>query len=203
QGEVLERELAYWKERLAGAPALLELPTDRPRPAVASFQGASASFSLDQELSAGLVRLCRREGVTLYMLMLSAFQVLLSRWSGQTDLVVGSPVAGRTHRQTEGLIGFFVNTLLLRGDLSGNPSFEQLLGRLKQTALQAYAHQELPFERLVAELRPQRDLSHQPLFQVMLSLEKGAGPALHLAGLETRPVSGPWTSSKLDLTVFI
>src|SRR5882724_9440987 len=138
------------------------------------------------------------------MLMLAAFQVLLSRWSGQRDIVVGSPVAGRTRREIEPLIGFFVITLLMRTDLSGDPSFRQLLGRVKATALGAYAHQGLPFERLVAQLRPERDLSRQPLFQVMLSVQSGPPlQALRLPGLEVCTMRGPRTTSKVDLTLFV
>jgi hypothetical protein len=169
KGEALERQVAYWKDRLAGAPAALELPTDRARPAVQSFKGASVSVELSKELIDGLQEVARSEGATLFMGLVAAFQILLSRWSGQTDVVVGMPIAGRTHRETEGLIGFFANMLALREDLSGNPSFRELLGRAKETALGAYAHQDLPFEKLVEELQPVRDLSRQPIFQVMIN----------------------------------
>ena len=154
QGEVLERQLDWWRERLGGAPPALELPTDRPRPAVASSRGAALAFRLPADVTRGLRALARREGATLYMVTHAALDLLLSRWSGQEDLVVGSPIAGRTQVGTEGLIGFFVNTLALRIDLSGDPTFRELLGRVRETALGAYAHQELPFERLVEELSP-------------------------------------------------
>src|SRR5262249_46011286 len=157
----LARQIGYWKERLAGAPAALDLPTDRVRPALQSFQGAAHRFTLPPELTRALGRLARAEGATLFMVLLAAFQVVLSRWSGQRDVVVGAPIAGRTHRQTEGLIGFFVNMLALRTDLSGDPSFRDLVQRVKEVALGAYAHQELPFEKLVEELQPTRDLSRQ------------------------------------------
>ena len=171
QGEVLQRQLDWWRERLGGAPPALELPTDRPRPAVASSRGASLVFRLSADVTRGLRSLARREGATLYMVTHAALDLLLSRWSGQEDLVVGSPIAGRTQVGTEGLIGFFVNTLALRIDLSGDPSFRELLGRVRETALGAYAHQELPFERLVEEVAPERGLSHTPLFQVMFALQ--------------------------------
>ena len=171
RGEVLQRQVGYWKERLSGAPAALDLPTDRARPAVQSFRGASVSIELPQELIGGLQDVARSEGATLFMVLLAAFQILLSRWTGQTDVVVGAPLAGRTHREVEGLIGFFVNMLPLRTDLSGDPSFRSLLKQVRETALGAYEHQDLPFEKLVEELQPVRDLSRRPIFQVMLALQ--------------------------------
>ncbi|HEX8317689.1 non-ribosomal peptide synthase/polyketide synthase [Longimicrobium sp.] len=188
RGEVLQRQLDWWRERLGGAPASLELPTDRPRRAVASSRGAAHVFRIPAEIARGLRALARREGATLYMVTHAAFDLLLSRWSGQEDLVVGSPIAGRTQGGTEGLIGFFVNTLALRIDLSGDPTFQELMGRVRETALGAYAHQELPFERLVEEVAPDRGLSHTPLFQVMFALQNlgyGEGPAI--AGLRLEP----------------
>uniref|UniRef100_UPI003B3A91E7 amino acid adenylation domain-containing protein n=1 Tax=Longimicrobium sp. TaxID=2029185 RepID=UPI003B3A91E7 len=180
QGDVLQRQLDWWRERLGGAPPALELPTDRPRPAVASSRGASLMFLVPADVARGLHALARREGATLYMVTHAVLDLLLSRWSGQDDLVVGSPIAGRTQMGTEGLIGFFVNTLTLRVDLSGDPSFQELVRRVRETALGAYAHQELPFERLVEEVAPERGLSHTPLFQVMFQLQNmdaGAGAA--------------------------
>src|SRR5205085_4786410 len=171
QGEVLESELAYWQRQLAGAPALLELPTDRPRPAVQTFRGATHSFELSKPLSQALKKLSQREGVTLFMTLLAAFQTLLWRYTGQSDLVVGSPIANRTRAEIEGLIGFFVNTLALRTDLSGDPSFHQLLARVRQVALGAYAHPDVPFERVVEAVQPERSLSHSPLFQVVFALD--------------------------------
>lgn len=173
QGQVLERQITYWKEQLAGAPTLLNLPTDRPRPKVQSGRGAIETFILPEELSAALRQLSRREGVTLFMTLLAAFQVLLHKYSGQDDLVVGSPIAGRNRREVEGLIGFFVNTLALRAKFSGDPSFVRWLKQVREICLGAYAHQELPFERLVEELQPERSLSHHPIFQVMFELENG------------------------------
>ncbi|HEX8272300.1 MAG TPA: amino acid adenylation domain-containing protein, partial [Longimicrobiaceae bacterium] len=169
RGEALEAQLAYWRGRLAGAPAL-ELPTDHPRPAVQGFAGARHALTLDADEAEGVRRLARREGATLYMVLLAALQVLLGRYAESEDVVVGSPIAGRTRRETEGLIGLFVNTLALRTDLSGDPAFREVVGRVREGALGAYAHQEVPFERLVEELKVERDLSRSPLVQVMFAL---------------------------------
>src|SRR5262249_7749107 len=154
QGLLLDEQLRYWREQLAGAPPLLELPTDRPRPASQSFRGAKLPFALSPELSEELGALGRREGTTLFMTLLTAWQVFLSRYSRQTDICVGTPIAGRTCSEVEGLIGFFVNTLVLRTDLSGDPPFTAALRRVKAVCLGAYAHQDLPFEKLVEELNP-------------------------------------------------
>jgi amino acid adenylation domain-containing protein len=171
QGPVLERQLSYWRERLAGAPELLELPTDRPRPAVQTFRGATGGMELPGEVQERLRALGRSEGATLFMVVLAAFQVLLSKYSGSEDVAVGSPIAGRTRNEVAGLIGFFVNTLVLRTDLSGDPTFRELLRQVREVTLGAYEHQELPFEKLVAELQPERSLSHSPLFQVTFTLD--------------------------------
>ncbi|WP_316203134.1 MULTISPECIES: condensation domain-containing protein, partial [unclassified Bradyrhizobium] len=203
QGEALDRQVAYWKERLSGAPAALELPTDRPRPAVQSYHGASYSFTLPTGLTASLHELARREGATLFMVLLGAYQLLLSRYSGQDDIVVGSPIAGRTHRELEGLIGFFVNTLALRTDLGGQPSFRELLGRVRETALGAYAHQDVPFEKLVVELNPVRDLSRQPLFQVLFALQNMPAETLELPGLALRRGDGEQATAKFDLSLYV
>jgi pristinamycin I synthase-3/4 len=200
-GDVLDRQLTYWKSRLAGAPAGLDLPTDHVRPAVANFKGGIVPFALSAEISKCLHDLARRNGATLYMVLLAAFQVLLGRWSGQKDIVVGSPIAGRTHRDTEGLIGCFLNTLVMRADLSGNTTFEELLSQVKETTLGAYAHQDLPFERLVEELQPVRDLSRQPLFQVLFELQNVPQEPLNLTGLSLRAMSGQHTAAKFDLTL--
>jgi amino acid adenylation domain-containing protein len=169
-GERLDRQLSYWKEQLRGAPQALELPTDRPRPPVKTYRGASHALRLSAELTRSLKELSRKCGATLFMTLLTAFEALLARYSGQEDLLVGIPIAGRTQRETEHLIGFFVNTLVMRGDLSGNPGFVKMLERVRETALGAYAHQDLPFERLVEELRPERDRSRSPVFQVIFQL---------------------------------
>ncbi len=172
QGEVLEKQMGYWKQKLDQIPALLELPIDYPRPAVQSQRGAQRHFELPGELFAGLKRISQQTESTLYMTLLAAFQVLLARYSGQEDICVGTPVANRNRAEIEGLIGFFVNTLVLRGDLSQNPTFREYLGQVKQTAVEAYDHQDIPFERLVDELQPERNQSHTPLFQVMFTLQK-------------------------------
>ena len=170
RGDVLETELDYWKRQLAGAPALLEVPTDRRRAAVRSPRGGSLSAICPPGLLERLKALARSENATLFMTLLAAFQLLLSRYTGQEDVPVGSPIAGRTQVETEGLIGFFVNTLVLRGDLSSDPSFRQLLARVREMALEAYAHQDLPFERLVEEMQPVRSPSQTPLFQIVFQL---------------------------------
>ncbi|HYO98763.1 MAG TPA: amino acid adenylation domain-containing protein, partial [Pyrinomonadaceae bacterium] len=169
-GEQLDAQLGYWREQLRDAPALLELPTDRPRPPVQTYRGATARFTLAKDLSSGLQRLSRREGTTLFMTLLAAFQSLLQRYSGAEDVLVGTPIAGRNRAEIEGLIGFFVNTLVLRTTFDGDPSFVELLARVREVCLGAYAHQDVPFEKLVEELQPERELSHSPLFQVMFSL---------------------------------
>jgi len=184
RGEVLEAELAHWRARLAGAPPVLDLPLDRPRPAVMSSRGASRALALSPALLQSLQALARRQGVTLFMAVLAGFQALLARISNTEDVSVGSPVAGRGQLRTEGLIGFFVNTLVLRTDLSGAPSFAELLARVRETSLAAYAHQDLPFEKLVEELHPQRDLSYAPLVQVSFVLDSDPPPALRLGDVE-------------------
>jgi hypothetical protein len=165
QGERLEAQVRYWRGRLADLPRL-ELPTDRQRPAVASYRGAHEAVEFDAALSAAIKRLSQQEGATLFMTLLAAFAVLLQRYTGQQEIVIGTPVAGRNWRETEQLVGFFVNTLVLRLELGGEPSYRELLGRVKRAALEAYEHQDLPFEKLVEELQPERDLSRNPLFQV-------------------------------------
>lgn len=194
------RRLAYWKNKLQGAPAGLELPTDRPRPAVASYRGAHVPVTLAPETVEALRALAQRQGVTLYMVLLAAFQVVLSRWSGQDDVVVGSPVAGRMLAETEPMIGFFANTLALRGDLSGDPSFETLLHRTRQTALEAYENQDVPFERIVEVLQPVRDLSRQAIFQVMFGLYS-PDHQLQMTGLELEGREGRTHSAKIDLNL--
>jgi amino acid adenylation domain-containing protein/non-ribosomal peptide synthase protein (TIGR01720 family) len=203
QGTMMESQLAYWREQLAGAPALLELPTDRLRPAVQRYEGARKSLLVSPELLAQLKSLSQRESVTLFMTLLATFQVLLMRYSGKTDIVVGTPIANRTREELEGLIGFFANTLVQRTDLSGNPSFLQLLARVREVALQAYAHQDVPFEKLVEELKPERDLSLQPLFQVLFSLDNAPLPQLELAELSFRPMSVERHTAKFDLSLIL
>ncbi|HEV3048871.1 MAG TPA: condensation domain-containing protein, partial [Longimicrobium sp.] len=201
EGEVLDRQLSYWRERLAGAPELLELPTDRPRPPVQTYGGGTVPVEFSAELLERLQALGRSEGATLYMVLLGAFQVLLSKYSGSEDIVVGSPIAGRTRAEVEELIGFFVNTLVLRTDLSGDPSFREVLRRAREVTLGAYENQEVPFERLVAELQPERSLSHTPLFQVILTLQTAGGGIDALPGLEVSAVEAERVSAKFDLSL--
>ncbi|HEY2737571.1 MAG TPA: amino acid adenylation domain-containing protein, partial [Thermoanaerobaculia bacterium] len=209
QGEILEGEIAFWRRQLSGLPPLLELPTDRPRPAVQSFRGAARPVRLPAGLTRQMEALARREGATLFMLLLAGFQALLARISGQDDLAVGSPVAGRNRMEIEGLIGFFVNTPVLRGDLGGEPSVRELLGRVRETALAAYLHQDVPFEKLVEELAPERSLAHPPLFQVMLVLQNAPVENLEIRDLRFRPVAGAGTmramgtTAKFDLTLSV
>ncbi|HVG45181.1 MAG TPA: AMP-binding protein, partial [Longimicrobium sp.] len=177
EGDGMERQLAWWKGRLSGAPALLELPADRPRPAAQRYRGAYERMEIPEALLDRLQALGRGEGATLFMVLLGAFQLLLARYTGGDDVVVGTPVAGRSRREVEGMIGFFVNMLVLRTGLSGDPTFREVLRRVREAALGAYEHQELPFERLVAELQPERSLGRSPLFQVVFTLEADGGGA--------------------------
>ena len=203
QGEVLARQLEYWRSHLSGAPLVLELPTDRPRLPVESHRGAEYSFGIPREVSAELVALARREGTTVFMALLAAFEVLLWRYTGQEDLLVGTPVAGRIRAELEGLIGLFVNTLVLRGDLSGNPTVRELLGRVREASLGAYAHQDIPFEALVEELRPERDLSRNPLFQVMIVLQNTPVRPRALPRLTLTPAEMDRGASHVDLTLYL
>ena len=200
-GERLEAQVRYWKERLAGAPPLLELPTDRPRPPVEDPRGAVAVCVVPPETVRGLQSLARAEGGTLFMVLLGGIQALLWRWSGQDDVLVGSPTANRTRVEMEGLIGFFVNTLVLRTDLSGDPTFRELLGRAKETTLGAQANQDVPFERLVEELQPERSLAHSPFFQVLFALQNADAGSLELGELAMRPIEAGGGTAKFDLTL--
>ena len=202
QSERLAVQLTYWQKKLQGAPAVLELPADRPRPAVNSFRGAKRSFELSQQLTNALNELSRREGVTLFMTLLAAFKTLLWRYTGREDIVVGVPIAGRNRPEIEGLIRFFVNSLVLRTDLSGDPEFLQLLRRVRETTLEAYANQDVPFEQLVEALQPERSFSHTPLFQVMLTLQHAPPATLELDGLKRGKTVLDNQTSKFDLTIF-
>ncbi|MGH8718631.1 MAG: condensation domain-containing protein, partial [Burkholderiales bacterium] len=202
QDKELDKQRTYWKRQLAAGPALLELPTDRPRPALQSFKGARQTRMMRKRLGDGLKTLSQREGATLFMTLLAAFQILLSRYSRSSDVLVGSPIAGRMRAETEDLIGFFVNTLVLRTDLSGNPSFRELLSRVREVALAAYAHQDLPFEKLVEELNPERSLSHSPLFQAMFVLQNTGPRELHLPGITVSRLEFERTSTKFDLSLY-
>jgi amino acid adenylation domain-containing protein len=201
QGEVLQEQVAFWKDRLAGALPALELPTGRERPASPSYRGANQSFELRSELTRQLERLSRSEGVTLFMVLLAAFKTLLYRYTGQQDIIVGTGVANRSHPETEGLIGFFVNMLALRTDLSGNPTFKDLLHRVRKTTLDAYVHQDLPFDRLVEELHLKRDLSRAPVFQVVLVLQNVPFDRIELPGLTVTPLKTHRETSYFDLTM--
>jgi len=201
QGEILEAQLSYWKQQLDGSPPLLELPTDRPRPAVQSFRGRTQAFALPKDLSKAIKDLGHQEGATLFMTLLAAFQSLLYRYTGQETINVGTPIANRTQSEIEGLIGFFVNTLVMRADLSGDPSFRELLKRVREMALGAYAHQDLPFEMLVDALQPERNLSHSPLFQVMFVLQEAPMGAQALSNLTLRGVEAETGVAKFDLTL--
>ena len=207
-GEVLEEQLGYWKEQLAELP-ILELPTDHARPAVQTHRGARQTLALSRSLTEALKELARREGVTLFMVLLGAFQVLLSRYAGQEDIAIGTPIVGRNRSETEGLIGFFVNTLVMRTNLAGDPSFREFLSRVREVALGAYDHQDLPFEKLVEELRPERDLSRTPLFQVFFNMLNLGGSTFELSGLRAERVqtsnteSGFDPTSKFDITLYV
>ncbi len=204
-GAVLAGELGFWRSRLEGLPPLLELPTDRPRPAVQGWRGASRPVRLGGAISAGLRALCQRTGTTPFMALGAAFFALLARLSGQRDVGLGVPVAGRTQLLTERLIGLFVNTLVLRAELPGERPFARLLERVREDALAAYEHQEVPFERLVEELRVERSLSHSPLFQVMFAMQNAPTGDLGSPGLATdlalRPWPAPGAVAKFDLTL--
>ncbi|HEX8352972.1 MAG TPA: condensation domain-containing protein, partial [Pyrinomonadaceae bacterium] len=203
QGEVLEEQLSYWRKQLAGSSPVLELPTDRPLPAVRSLRGALETFRLSPALSERLRELSRASGVTLFMTLLAAFQVLLARYSRQDDVNVGTVVAGRDREETEGLIGFFINTLVLRTRTAGDPRFTELLGRVRETCLGAYAHQEVPFEKLVEELQPERSLGHTPLFRVAFGLDNAPKETLELPGLRLDVLGGDHGAVRFDLTLWL
>jgi len=200
---VMESQLAYWRKQLRGAPEALKLPTDKPRPAVQTFVGASQSRMLSPEVSKLLKGLSRREDVTLFMTLLAAWQTLLCWYTNQEHFVIGSPIANRNQVETEDLIGFFVNTLVLRCDHSGNPSFRELLRRVREVCLGAYAHQDLPFERLVEELRPERNPSYSPLYQVWYTLQTVAKSDLRLGNLSLQEFKVNNTMAKSDLALLV
>jgi amino acid adenylation domain-containing protein len=203
-GDVLDPLLKYWKQQLEGAPPLLELPTDRPRPPVQTYEGATEQIKLSQSLSQGLKNLSGKEGVTLFITLLSAFKLLLCRYSGQTDIIVGTPIAGRNRSEFEDLIGLFINTQALRTDLSGNPSFHELLYRVRDVALGAYEHQDLPFENLVEELQPKRSLSYTPLFQVWFNMFNLPDFQYEPSELSIEKISiSKKTFSQFDLTLYV
>jgi hypothetical protein len=201
QGAVAE-QLGYWKEALRGIEPL-ELPTDRPRPETPSFSGSDCRLALPKELVARLRELARREGVTLFMLLLAAYQLLLSRWSGQRDIAVGSPAAGRTRRDLEGVVGFFVNTLVLRSTIAPDAPWRNFLRQVKHAALDAYSNQDVPFDLLVQELRPRRDLARHPIFQAMFAFLNIAPVTFDLPGLRLRRIDIEYVAAQFDLTLAI
>ncbi|HYG08577.1 MAG TPA: condensation domain-containing protein, partial [Pyrinomonadaceae bacterium] len=203
QGERLEKLLSYWKRQLSGLSPVLDLPTDRPRPVIQSYKGARQSRKMPVLLTERLRKLARQEGVTQFVLLLAAFKLLLHRYTGQTDIGVGVGIANRTRVETENLIGFFANTLVLRSDLSGNPTFRELLTSERAVALDGYAHQDLPFEKLVEELQPERSLNHMPLFQVMFSMQNVPLPELELPGITLNIEEHEDETSKFDLMLSV
>jgi len=204
QGDILETQLAYWKQQLGSTPPVLELPTDRPRSATQTTRSAKQLLALSPALTEALKTLSQQEGVTLFMTLLAAFKALLFRYRGQEDIVVGSPIANRNRAETEGLIGFLVNTLVLRTNLSGNPNFREILQRVRELCLGAYAHQDLPFEKLVQEMQPERNLGHPLLFPVWFVLQNSPVPALKLPGvtltISELDIGEARNDLKLDLT---
>jgi amino acid adenylation domain-containing protein len=201
--DVLDRQLAFWRQHLAEASALISLPTDRPRPAALSSRGSLHRFTWPRGLLDDVRAFSRHEDVTVFMTLLAAFQTLLNRYSGETDLLIGTPVANRSRPELEGIIGFFVNTLVLRGDLSGDPTFRELLKRTRETCLAAYAHQDLPFERLVEALAPPRDRAYTPVFQIMFALQNAPAAHIVLPDLDVTIEDGDTASTAFDLTLSI
>ena len=201
RGEALDKQISYWKSRLESAPAVLELPTDRPRPAVPSFRGAHYSFMWSDELNKATKELGRGKDATSYMVLLAAFQSLLHRYSGQQDICIGTAIANRTKSELEGLIGFFANTLVARRNLRNDPTFEELIEQVKESSLEDYAHQDLPFEYLVEVLKPERTISHSPLFQVMFVMQNAPRTNLELRGLRVIPIDFETSTARFDLTL--
>ncbi len=201
QGQALESQLAYWMDQLRNPPPVTELPTDRPRPSTHSDKGTRRFIKLSKELTSALKELSRSEDATLYMALLAAFQVLLHSYSGQEDILIGSPIANRTRPETETLIGLFVNTLVLRADLSGNPSFREVIARVRETTLAADAHQSLPFDKLVKAIQPDRTVNHMPLIQVAFTLRNNPPPVLALPALVMRPLEIDRGTVQFDLTL--
>ncbi|HET7206343.1 MAG TPA: amino acid adenylation domain-containing protein [Terriglobales bacterium] len=201
-GTLLHNQLSYWKKQLAGAPTVLELPSDRPRPLASTFKGAALQSHISRELMEQVRLIGQQENATLFMTLLAVYELLLSRYSDQDDILVGCPVAGRNRTELEGLIGCFASTLVLRGNLAGSPTFRELLRRIRETALGAYTHQDLPFEKLVEEIQPERSLGHNPLFQVLFSLRNLPATTASLPGLKLKLLPNELTTAKLDLALF-
>ncbi|TAE53786.1 MAG: non-ribosomal peptide synthetase, partial [Nostocales cyanobacterium] len=203
QGEIFNKQINYWQEQLNNAPPLLELPTDFPRPPVQSFQGNRYIFSLSTELTNAIKTFSQQQNVSLFMTLLTTLNILLSRYSRQNDLCIGSPIANRTHSQTEGLIGFFVNTLVLRNQINWHQNFLDLLQQTRQTCLNAYAHQDIPFEVLVEKLKPERSITYNPLFQVMFALENNEHSQVNIPGLNIEMFGIKGEISKFDLSLLV
>jgi non-ribosomal peptide synthetase component F len=203
QGEVLEAQLSYWREHLRGAPPLLQLPADRPRPEVRKFEGAYEPIPLRNDVAEAVKTFCQQEGATPFMTLLAAFKALLSKYSGQEHIVLGTDIANRTTSETERMIGFFINLLPLHTDLSGDPSFHELVARVREVALGAYAHQDIPFDKLVQDLQPERSSSHNPIVQALFVMQNIPEQRRDLPGLERVPFPTTITRSKFDVGVFI
>jgi hypothetical protein len=202
RGEALETQLSYWQKQLAGVPRLA-VPTDKPRPPIQTFSGTIETFTISSEISNGVRVLSRQSGVTVFMTLVAAFNILLQRYTGQDDIVIGSGTANRNRYETEPLLGCFFNWLTLRSDLSGNPTFRELLQRVRTVTLGAYAHQDLPFEKLLEKLQPERDAGHSPLFQVALTFQNFPAQTLELGGLKLTPVATSNRVAKFDLNLAI
>ncbi|MET0396581.1 MAG: condensation domain-containing protein, partial [Longimicrobiaceae bacterium] len=200
-GGALERQTEYWKERLRGAPTLIGLPTDRPRPAEQTYHGASSEFVVPEELAARVAALAQEEGATLFMALVAVLAALLGRYAGEDDVVIGSPIANRTRPELEGVVGLFANTLAVRTDLSGDPTLRELLGRVRDAVFDDFANQDLPFEKIVEELRTERSLSYNPVYQVLFSLQNVPRSDGGLAGLELHSLEASHRRSKLDLAL--
>lgn len=203
EGDRLAEQRSYWKKQLSGIPPLLQLPSDRPRREIATFHGAKFSFTMPRELSESLNKLSRDEGATLFMVLLAAFDVLLYRYTYQEDIVVGTAIANRNRAETEPLIGFFVNMLVMRTDVSGNPSFRELLARVKKMTLAAYQHQDVPFEQIIEMLQPQRSLNHSPIYQVEFTLQNAPLEPLETRGLTFEPINVQRESSETDFNFIV
>jgi hypothetical protein len=203
RGEVLEKHIAWWRGQLAGAPPVLDLPTDRPRSSRKSFAGSSESVPLSRAASNAIRQLCRTEGVTLFTALMGGFQALLWRYSGEPQILTGTDVANRNAPELENTLGFFINVLPIRTDFSGDPGFRDVLGRLQQNLFGAYAHQQLPFARMVQEIQPERNTSYNPLVQALFVLQNAPRVERALAGLEVDAFPVPLTSAKFDLAVFM
>jgi non-ribosomal peptide synthetase component F len=202
-GEVLEKQLAFWREQLKGIPPVLNLPLDRPRPQTRTFAGAHETLHISSDTLKTVKDLGRQQGATLFMTLIAAFQAMLSKYSGEEQIVVGTDLANRTMPETEQMIGFFINLLAVRTDLSGNPTFRELLSRVRERLLEAYAHQEVPFPKVVQEIQPERSTTHNPIVQALFVMQNAPRTKRELAGLRVEPFEVPVTTSKFDMAVFM